>query len=215
MISEKDAFSIVVLGAMNPPIHHPQWYAEVGILTQVEADQALRSPGFTCAADATELVFGAVHLRCSRSRWSLGTTRVDMVERMLDIAVSTHDRLHDTPVTGFGLNFDCVREVSGPDALAVLVHVAQSAPLGLLPDGALGAAIRYRRRFGDGVVTVVINPVDSPRHMEVKNNYHQELVAVGQVKLGALIRGVFPIARNEAEAQIARTLAALGQAGRA
>ncbi len=216
MRSDQDAFSIVVLGAMSPPLHHPLWYAERNILTRLEAEQALRAPTFSCTTDAADFAFGALRVRCSRARWFVGTTRVDALDRMLEVAVATYDRLDDALVTGFGLNFDYVREVNGPDVPQVLASVALSAPLGLVPEGAVGAGIQYLRKLGNAMVTIAINPTESPRHVEVKNNYVDELAGIAVVRrvdLGALIRTALPIARREAETQLARTLRALDQAG--
>ena len=223
-----NAFSIVVLGAMTPPLHHPLWYAEAGILTQLEADHALRSPGFSCTADAADFTFGALRLRCSRARWSVSTASEAALDRMLSVAVATYDRLDDLLVTGFGLNFDYLREVNVPNVPQVLAGLAQAAPLGLVPQGAEDAAIQYRRHLGGAVVTVVISPTESPRHVEVKNTYVDELAGValarsgagvvgkgpGRVDLGALLRTAFPIAKREAEEQLARTLHALDDAER-
>jgi hypothetical protein len=208
MTSEPDAFSIVVLGALTPPIHHPLWYTDAGLLTPAEADEALRSPTFLCTRDAAEFSFGGLRVRCTRSRWSVHAT--GLLDRLLDLAARTHARLRDTPVTGFGLNFDYVRNVGeGPDVVAILVRAAHDAPLGLPGEGALDASFTYRRKLGDAVVSVLVAPGESPRQVQVKNNFYHELEP-GAVALDALIRQSFPDARVQAEAQLARTLRALG-----
>ncbi len=217
MNGEQNAFSIVVLGVMSPPLHHPLWYADAGILAPPEADQALRSPSFSCTAEASGFAFGAWRVHCARARWWVSTNRVDALDRMLNIAVLTHNRLIDTPVTSFGLNFAHVREVNGPDVPQVLARAALSAPLGLEAPGAVGAAIQYRRILGGAVLTVFINPTDSPRHVEVKTTYMhdlQDFVVPGQIALGELIVRDFPIAWGEAQAQLLRTLQAFDRAGR-
>jgi hypothetical protein len=111
MNSELDAFSIIVLGALNPPIHHPLWYADARILTPTEAEEAQRSPAFLCTRDAAAFSFGQLQVRCTRSRWSVHAARAEALDRLLNLAAHTHDRLRDTPVTGFGLRA-CLSGVS-------------------------------------------------------------------------------------------------------
>lgn len=155
-------------------------------------------------------------MRCTRSRWSVHAASAEALDRLLNLAAHTHDRLRDTPVTGFGLNFDYLRTIDdGPDVPAVLARIALDASLGPSDEGTLGASMTYRRKLDDAVAIVTIAPGESPRQVQVKNGFLHELLAPGEVALGELIRLSFPIARAESEAQLARTLQALSANRRA
>src|SRR5262249_37769702 len=152
----QDAFSIVVLGAMNPPIHHPVWYGDAGILTRAEADEALRLPGFACSGEIAEFTLPDLRMISTRSRWSVTTTRSHTLDRILNMAVLTYEELRDTPVSTLGLHFDYQRDAGIGDVREKLARIAQTIPLGLPSESAVGAALTYCWEIEDGEVSLLI-----------------------------------------------------------
>ncbi|MEW6741708.1 MAG: hypothetical protein AB1486_03025 [Planctomycetota bacterium] len=97
-------YSIVVLGAMNPAIHHPKWYQAVGMLTDDEAGQAVRSGGLVVIPHVAQFQTAGMLIQCTTDRWQVNTAEAQHRRRMLDLAVNTFDRLAETPISAYGFN---------------------------------------------------------------------------------------------------------------
>ncbi|WP_428265079.1 hypothetical protein [Haliangium sp.] len=103
--------AIVVVGAMNPTIHHPQWYQAVELLSQAEAEAALSRNNVVVLPQLAQFEADGLSLECNQSRWQVATTTPTLRARILRIAQGTFQRLYHTPVSAFGMNYQYTREI--------------------------------------------------------------------------------------------------------
>lgn len=97
-ISEVD---VVVLGAFNPAIFTPAWFALHGLLPSRAADST--EVGIV-HPQVTEFTFDWLHLQATAERFSAATSQAPHV-RVCDLVVRVfRERLPHTPLQGFGIN---------------------------------------------------------------------------------------------------------------
>src|SRR5205814_909544 len=112
-----DVYNIVVVGAMNPRIHHPSWYELVGLLTPEQAKEALASsatfglPGFAqLAAPSLGLT-----ISCNEKQWTVQTENREKISLLQSITFRVFDELlKHTPVSAYGFNIIYSRETRCP-----------------------------------------------------------------------------------------------------
>jgi hypothetical protein len=122
--------SIIVVGAMNPAIHHPLWYRHHDLLSEPEASTALVSL-ITFPALA-RFTFGSCQVFCRQDQWEIRTTDSDLRPRILDIAARLFDNLlPQTPMASFAFNNESYHAITieAPSALAwILLKGGLPAP---------------------------------------------------------------------------------------
>lgn len=103
---EGTGFAIVVLGTMNPAIHHPYWYKFVNLLSDEEEKVALGGE-FVSLPPLAQFKAGPLEFFCDPKRWQVTTSDDTQSERVLKIAGLVFDEyLPHTPVDAIGLNFN-------------------------------------------------------------------------------------------------------------
>jgi hypothetical protein len=98
-----ESISIVVIGAMNPRIHQPHWYSAAAIIHDDEMQAALQS--LISVPRITQFAIDHVRITCQDDRWDLLAEGKESYSRGVDIAVSTWNKLHETPIISYGFNF--------------------------------------------------------------------------------------------------------------
>lgn len=100
---EMDGASIVLMGAFNPPIFQPEWFARQGLLPATEAEQAkIQIVHQEVAQFETErFVFQVTH-----DRLLAATKPNSFSEPLRDLVAGTFYILEHTPVNAIGLNRD-------------------------------------------------------------------------------------------------------------
>jgi hypothetical protein len=102
---ERGGFSVVVLGRMNPGIHHPYLYESENLLSEQERKAALEKD-FVFLPQLTQFRTGPFQLFCDPSSWQLTTSDVAQSRRVLEMSSLLFDKiLSHTPVNAVGLNF--------------------------------------------------------------------------------------------------------------
>jgi len=96
--------SIVVLGAMNPAIHHPKWYESVDILSREEADSAVAKGPLVMMPQLAQFTAATYEILCTPDKWQISAPDIASRSRQSDIAKLTFKRLNETPVRAYGLN---------------------------------------------------------------------------------------------------------------
>jgi hypothetical protein len=97
-------FSLVVVGAMNPALHHPQWYESIGCISAAEVDEALARQ-FLFINQVTQFDSGAFEVFCDPNRWQITTRTREAETRIVEIMLTVFDkRLTETPVTALGIS---------------------------------------------------------------------------------------------------------------
>jgi hypothetical protein len=110
---EAETASIVMLGSFNPSIFQPSWLASKGLITDVDASQAIveiiaPQVSSTRSAGIRLMVLPErFHAQCDES--------IDQV-RMRDLVVGVFSVLAETPVTRLGLNWNYVVTLASDEA---------------------------------------------------------------------------------------------------
>jgi len=139
-------YSIVVAGNMNPAIHHPRWYKDVGILDEKEVKEAEEPPpARSDTPDAVDITGGplvvstyaaqfttrAIRIVCAPQSWSVLTEDENKLDKCLSVASQIFQKLDSTPVSAYGFNFNHHRQTNMPSVSHHLAELARSQPLGL------------------------------------------------------------------------------------
>jgi hypothetical protein len=155
-----DFFSIVVLGAMNPSIHHPAWYRLMRILTEEESERAERSGTILATPQISQFSGDSITVVCEPGRWQVQTRDEAQLQRLREIAEETFKILYHTPVSAFGFNFAHHRKTSLSRVNTTLANLVEALPLGLKPNGAerRAAKFNYSTAVDERVLTIAIEP---------------------------------------------------------
>ena len=212
-----DSYSIVIVGAMNPRIHHPLFYKTIGIAREEEAQAALDSPGLVCLPQLAQLTLGPITIVCLPDRWQATTNESGQSGRLLDIAVRVSTVLEYTPTSAFAFNFDLMKELPLTVSLT-LGGLLRSLDIGLPDDPEALAGLTFVRSAEEADVsvktsTVIDSPVDVPNALFVKTNVVYQIKLAGQFDLGAMMKGRFEKDQIAAKAQFDVTAAALERKG--
>ncbi|MCA9646778.1 MAG: hypothetical protein H6718_18235 [Polyangiaceae bacterium] len=107
-LSESTAreFSVVVVGNMNPAIHHPMWYIGEVPEFAAEAEASLSGNSILTAPNFAKFATQNITVECQMNRWLIAASSSEKFELALHVAQETFRRLYETPVTAFGFNFD-------------------------------------------------------------------------------------------------------------
>lgn len=186
MAKETDTslYSIVVVGQMNPRIHHPQWYHRIGCLSDEEMDAAVESDEMVCVPPIASFSVSGVAVVVQDARWEIRTADRGTTGRMLEIAGAVFAALEHTPVSGFGFNINLRRATSINDVGAYLAHLVLSSGLGLvIREGEASGEVILRSSYpgGEGAssrsVTVRIGSGKGEASGDawIRHNFHYQL----------------------------------------
>ena len=126
----KELYSIVVVGKMNPAIHHPVWYQYLGLLDQRERDAAVGGP-LVVMQQVSQFKAPAFTILCTPDRWEIQAFYREFMDRILVIASKVFDVLTHTPVSSYGFNFHVHKEVNVENPGRSLGNVVRRLPFGL------------------------------------------------------------------------------------
>ena len=132
-LPSREFCSIVVVGQMNPAIHHPSWYQSMKLLDKQEFDSAVSGP-MLLMPQISQFAAPEFSIVCLPDRWEIQTRRLEAMDRILAAASSVFEILDHTPVSAFGFNFQFHRETS-VDVGHILGSVVERLPLGLKLSG--------------------------------------------------------------------------------
>jgi len=202
-----DVYNIVVVGAMNPRIHHPSWYEIVGLLTPEQAQEALTSPATFGLPRLTQLSVPSLRLTisCNEQQWTAQSEDRESIGLLQSITFRVFDELlKHTPVTAYGFNIFYQRETRCPSVGKFLADLIAESQLGFPADE---ADITLRRALGDYKCQVIIQK--SPHDKgTVSLSFNQEYSMIGPPNQFFMMRervpAQFDAALTDAEEQTAR-----------
>jgi hypothetical protein len=217
MAEENYWFSVAVVGAMNPSIHHPAWYRLTEILTPEETQSAETSGTTLVTPQISQFSTQSITIVCEAARWQVHTTERSKMERVREIASKTFTVLDHTPVSAYGFNFNCHQATDLKDVKAVLARFIESLPLGLEAEPAdrRSGKINYQVARSGRVLTTNVEPSikgDNMVYVAVNADHRIPTPPPSDFKqfdLAALLNENFPIDHKDAEHQLASILAAL------
>jgi hypothetical protein len=208
--------SVVVLGAMNPLIHHPAWYQLHGLLTEQEAKEALANPQTLCTQPAAQLLLSSLMISCQLERWEVQTGDSESEERLVPLATRVFDELLDqTPVNTFGFNFNFERKTRLTDVGGFLARKLKS--LAVVKDVGTSASFVWHQdsRERQASTTVMVSR-RSPDSIVISNNFTHPIRGPEKLErfdLGPLVVGSFEVDRTEARGRMEQVLAVVESQG--
>lgn len=213
MAAEADLLNIVVLGFMNPRIHHPAWYQLVGLLNEKEVDEAMKSADTFSVGPIAQFKTGDFLVACQEERWQIQTTKPECTERMRNIVGRLFDEiLPHTPVSKFGFNFDYHRITKAESVAQYLAECVTRTPLKLNGDRAATAELKLRRELDDYTAVVVVQPHSDKSFVSVHNNYDYTVKTDAALfKLADLIAKYYSGNQVDAETQTALIVQAINE----
>lgn len=164
-----DICSLVVLGDFSPVLHHPVYYAGMGVMTAKELDEVLENA--TSTPELTSFRGRDWTLNCGRHRWEMEVGGDNGWERILFVLEKLDSALFaESLITAFGFNF--VRSLTTPQTESATQMYGtrlrfrglMSVPVGSRTpefslkwvDDSVQKAIAFKLR-SDGIGTVSVN----------------------------------------------------------
>jgi hypothetical protein len=148
-----EGYSLVVTGNMNPAIHHPIWYKEIGALTEAELVETGAIPSesaslgsaksempapvlpIICSAMVSQFTSGKIRIICIPQSYTISTFDLTLLPRIREVASLVFQVLTHTPVSAYGFNFNVHRETIVSNVGALLAQVIDSTRFNRLTDG--------------------------------------------------------------------------------
>jgi hypothetical protein len=214
MAEESDLYVVVVAGAMNPRIHHLEWYKAVKLLhdedAPLEASVVITTPVLT-RFQTKDFTF-----ICQLDRWEIQTKNSSTSPRMLEIAATLFDvTLPHTPVFAFGYNFNLVRRADTNNVPVMLSrrlvpHFVSED----IADKAPAAEVNVSYTDGKRRIQRVIAGVENdPSMIAINANYHYAIEGMGPAKsflLAPLLRDSYDSDRALAIQEAKRIVTCFG-----
>ena len=200
--------SIVVLGSMNPAIHHPTWYKLTGIITDVEHDQATQHPIF-CTPHFSSFQASNFAVQCLAQRWEVATQLGESEERILQVAVATFKKLYETPLAAYGFNHNYEVETSSDNVAHRLVDLASRTGLGFpIAEGAQ-ATLEFVEPSGGCLFKTRVSPSSrGPSYVSFAHNaqYQVRTDRLEHFDLGPLLEKGASAGSEHASAQLKKVV---------
>ena len=130
-------YSIVVVGAMNPAIHHPHRYGPLTLLSADEVQHALRGGALVVVPQVAQFHAARLQIQCTPANWQINTSDQQQRGRIVDIAAMTFQRLGETPISAYGLNARFEVTTGSQHAIQVLGAQFSNGPVDLSFQGSL------------------------------------------------------------------------------
>jgi hypothetical protein len=216
MAVENNTYAVVVLGGMNPRIHHPSWYRLVGLFDEKEAELATQSPMMVITPPMSVIKTPMLTISCQEMRWEITTSEPSEVERIQEITTRLFDEiLVHTPVSTIGFNFNYRRATIAPDVAACLASVLARVPLGLKAEHATSGELTLRQTFDDHTALVNVQPASDDKQVILSfYNFEYYFKHEGFFKMGDIIAKRYGIDKAEAEEQTKLIVAAINHLSR-
>lgn len=220
MTPAENVYLIIVVGAMNPAIHHPAWYAATEILSKEESEKAIQSGIIIASPQVAQFKVGSMSITCDPVRWQIQTEQESDVSRAVELAEQTFNKLFHTPVSAFGFNFLHHRVVGVPNVAAELGGLVRGLPLGFLGNAKeLEAGKMTHERAADGrVIRTSLEPSvrgSNQVYISINVEHRTPPPPKGEFQFIELkMTEHFPRAQRDAKEQLESALIALEALGR-
>ncbi len=188
--------SIVVVGALNPRIHHPSWYRYNKLISQKEERSALQSEQSVCTPVFSQFAVPDLAVVCDQSRWEIRTEDdgEETIARLPAIAAGVFGLLAQTPVGAFGFNIQAHLPTNLGNVQEHLAQLVLGLGIGIESAGVSAAELKLKRALQDRVNNIQVQPSVRGKHLVfVAINSHREIDAeAGELfDLGRLIQEHF------------------------
>jgi hypothetical protein len=96
-----EEINVVLVGALNPAIFHPEWFVRQELLLEAEAQKAEVQAITPQVSDVKFLDFG---LQVLQNRLTIKTVDVSKAPKINDLVIGILTKLPHTPITAAGIN---------------------------------------------------------------------------------------------------------------
>lgn len=177
MALQAESVSIVVVGEMNPAIHHPSWYRRVGICDATSEEKALDDKATVCSPAGSQFSTSDFHITCLPDRWVVKTVADDAADRILEVALRTFlEKLPETPLTAYGFNFDCHIKTKHKDTRPILAGLFNELPIRPNNFNCLSASFRAASGEKGRITRLQIEPSgDRDDCVFISHNFHYDV----------------------------------------
>ena len=166
-----EAISIVVIGAMNPRIHQPHWYAAADIINDDDKRAAIQS--LISVPRVTQFAMDNLRITCQDDRWDLLAEGEGAFPKGVSIAVSTWNKLSETPVVSYGFNFFANFSIASGNAGKALCALISPSASKLVASADAAELKIVGSEPGLGQQTVHLRPSDqADESISASINYH-------------------------------------------
>jgi hypothetical protein len=192
----REAYFVVVSGAMNPAIHNPEWYRVIGAIDEAELQASLKIPSNSTTSFSSQVQFGSppIFVGCQPEQWWIQSSDAGSWPRILEIASLVFARLKETPLESFALQAHRHLETDGSDIKSVLAGSLIELNLGFPSGKSTGSTMTLSVVEQDYEVTVSIQPSYlSERSVFVmyQRQYEIPKAPSGYVDFGVLLKARF------------------------
>lgn len=87
MAYEREEYTVVVRGWMNPGIHHPSWYRMADLCDANAEALAIQEKSLICLPNLARFKTPDFEIDCQPHLWLIKTDHSDALDRILEIAV--------------------------------------------------------------------------------------------------------------------------------
>jgi hypothetical protein len=180
-IPEAEGLDVVVVGAFNPAIFHPDWFLRQSIIGEQDAKDAKDEKMLVVSREVTEVHLGGIKVACIPDRLSLGISNISQSARLYDVLVQIFTQLSHIPVSACGINLFAHYLAGSPEYWHKIGHTLAPKDLvwnELLHKPGMQSLTIKGVRDGDfaGEINVTVEP--SARYspgIYVRSNYHYPL----------------------------------------
>jgi|GEM_PF-2599508 len=215
MLNDKELYSIVVIGAMNPRIHVPAWYFQFDLISKEEYDAAILAASTLVTAQVSQFQFEGISVLCLPDRWEIRTTKRSDLDRMKAITQKIFDELlMHTPVILMGFNFVWQKATNVANVARHLASRLVEMPFGLADGVPDSGEFSIRRVSENRLNAIAIAPSpesDSPSHVNISINYEYKFENVGPFKLEDTAFAKYAADQKEADQQALLIVRALNE----
>jgi len=100
---EIEGISVVLLGAFNPSVFQPAWFALHNLIRPEEAESSQID---VIHSEVISISIGSIKLQVTHDRYSASTIDPSGYEPLRDLTLGAFRILHHTPIDRMGLNWD-------------------------------------------------------------------------------------------------------------
>jgi hypothetical protein len=98
-----EGLEVVMIGAFNPAIFHPEWFLRQKLISEEEAKSSETHIN-AMGRDVADVHLCGMKLFCMNDRFSLNTANISKAARMQDLLLQVFTTLSHIPITACGIN---------------------------------------------------------------------------------------------------------------
>jgi hypothetical protein len=215
MPNDKETYSIVVIGAMNPRIHVPGWYLHVGLIDKSEWEEANNAQSALMTPQVSQLEFKGIRITCLPGRWEIITENSQNLDRIRSLTAKVFDELlMHTPLIMTGFNFTYQRATKVENVAHHVASQLAQMPFGLKDIQRDSGEFVIRRISKDQSGLVSVGPSTDPEaasHVTISINYEYKCTIPGQFSLEDTILSRYSSDQKEAEGRASLIVKAINE----